>query len=266
MSATSTVLLVPAPALVIDPAGPLAAIEKPVNVRLGPLVHADGLQATADELLRIGAFIYRVASAAGVEEIWNDALQTWQPSTIDPSALDALAPLPLAFKAGDAQPWQGVLLAAGQKDRDGAPRFAPASNGVPHYRLRAVVRFRHGSGIDAGLSAASADLRLFSSADNQRFKIAFDTGSVNDCKTARIALRNADQVTTGFVELRAGGPELEIATCDADGNARANVVINADGDIELFPAAGRRVIVHGDLEAEHVRYLPAGGTVKQTLA
>lgn len=259
-------IAVPAPQLHFDPAGPTAQLEKPVDVMLGALDHADGRPATANELQKIGAYVYRVATQGGSEEIWNDAEQAWQAATTSLDALAALTPVALAFKAGQAQPWQGVLVAAGQKDKAGAPRYAAAQNGVPVYRLRAFASFKRDGGADRGLSAPSADLRFVSAADSQRFTIAFDTGSAADCTTARIQLRNAAKVATGFFELRASGPEVEIASCDAAGNARASVLINAAGDIELRPAAGRGVIVRGDLEAEHVRYLPAGGTVKQNLA
>ncbi len=259
-------LTVPAPVLQYEPAGPTALLEKPVNVSLGPLAHADGASATPDELQKIGAFVYRVATGGGSEEIWNDGAQAWQPSVTDSSALAAWMPVALTFKPGHAQPWQGVLVAAGQKDQAGAPRYAGARNGVPVYRLRALAQFKRDGVLDEGLSPPSADLRFVSAVENQRFQIGFDTDSAADCTRARLQLRNADLVTTGFIELRAAGAELEIARCDAAGQTLVRVLLNAAGDIELRPAPGRKVIVQGDLEAEHVRYLPGGGTLKQDLA
>ncbi len=50
-----------------------------------------------------------------------------------------------------------------------------------------------------------------------------------------------------------------------DGEQLDSAVLHPDGRIEITPAAGRRVVVAGDLEADHVIYLPAGGAVKQTL-
>jgi hypothetical protein len=47
--------------------------------------------------------------------------------------------------------------------------------------------------------------------------------------------------------------------------AGASIVLHPDGRIELTPAAGQRVVVAGDLETEHITYLPAGGFVKQAL-
>ena len=258
-------LTVPAPQLQYEPAGPTAQLEKPVNVKLGALTHADGQGATQAELKKIGAFVYRTPTVGGSEEIWNEAEQAWKPAVTDVAALGALTPLALAFKEGDAQPWQGMLVAAGQKDQAGAPRYAKAVNGAPVYRLRAFAQFSHAGVVAEGLSAPSADLGFISASENQRFKISFDTETADDCTLARIQLKNAGLVATGFIELRASGPELEIAKCDGAGQALARVLLNAAGDIELRPAPGRRVIVQGDLEAEHIRYLPAGGAVKQDL-
>ena len=262
-------LTVPVPALQYEPAGPVARLEKPVQVKLGAPTHADGQAATQAELKKIGAFVYRTATGGGSEEIWNDTGQAWKPTVTDAAALAALTPVVFAFKAGDPQPWQGVLVAAGQKDQAGAPRYAKAVNGAPVYRLRAFAQFEHAGAVAQGLSAPSVDLSFVSASENQRFKISFDTETADDCTLARIQLKNAGLVTTGFIELRVnapGGPELEIARCDAAGLALASVLLNAAGDIELRPAAGRKVIVQGDLEAGHIRYLPAGGAARQDLA
>jgi hypothetical protein len=49
------------------------------------------------------------------------------------------------------------------------------------------------------------------------------------------------------------------------GSPLASVALLGDGSIRLRPALGRAVIVDGDLEAEHIRYLPIGSSVKQNL-
>jgi hypothetical protein len=251
---------VPAPTLqfAADASG-AAPLEQPVRFALGPVLRADGTPAAAAGLQRIGAFVYRTSTADGGEEVWNEAALAWQPAPADPAALDAMTPLPLVFKDGQAQPWQGVWVAAGQKDGAGAPRYAPAVGGLPAYRLRAVARFADAGRVDAGTSAASADLRFVSLTDGQRLRISFDTGSASDCRTVRIALRNADRVVTGYLDLHADGPTLELATCDPSGIARASIAITADGDIALRPAPGRRVTVQGDVEVGHLRYQPVAG-------
>ena len=256
-------LTLQAPQWQFEPAGPSAQLEKPVTVKLPPITYADGQAASQAQLQKIGAFVYR--SKAGAEELWNEAQQAWQPSATDLATLATLTPIALAFKDGQPQPWQGLLVAAGQKDKDGAPRFAKAVNGEPAYRVRALAQFKRDGALAQALSAPSADLTFISTTENQRFAIALDTETAADCTVARIQLKTGSLQPAAFIELRASGPELEIANCDASGQARARVVLTAAGDIELRPLAGRRVIVHGDLETEHLRYLPATGSVKQEL-
>ncbi|HKA79630.1 MAG TPA: hypothetical protein VKD43_06325 [Xanthobacteraceae bacterium] len=258
-------LSVPVPQLQYDPPGAAAQLEKQVNVSLPDVTYADGQAATQDQLQKIGAFVYRVATLGGSEEIWNDAEQAWQPAATDAAALATLTPIALAFKAGEAAPWQGMLVAAGQKDKQGAPRYAKAINGQPVYRLRAFAQFTRDGATATGVSAPTADLSFVSAIDNQRFGISFDTETAADCTLARLQIKHPGLQPAGFVELRAAGPEIEIANCDAGGQPIARVLLTASGDIELHPAAGRKVIVQGDLEAERVRYLPAGGAVKQDL-
>ena len=80
-------LTVQAPKLQFDPAGPSAQLEKPVNVKLPPVTHADGQAASQDQLQKIGAFIYR--KQAGAEEMWNEGEQAWQP--VDAEEFKALS-------------------------------------------------------------------------------------------------------------------------------------------------------------------------------
>lgn len=253
-------LTVPAPQPSWEGDAASAELEKPVNVKLAALSFADGQPATQDELQKIGAYIYR--SSGGTEEIWNEDEQGWQAPPVDPSALQ---PLPLAYKDGEAEPWQGVLAAAGQKDQHDAPRYDTASNGEPSYRLRAFARFTHGGETHEGLSAPSAAFTFVSAAENQRYTLSFDTETPADCTRAKLELKNASLVTAAYIELRASGTEVEIANCTGSGAVLARVLLNAAGDIELSPAPGRKLIVHGDIEAEHLRYQPSAGGAKQDL-
>lgn len=258
-------LNIPVPQLEYEPAGPVAALEKPVNLQLAALSHADGEVATQAELQKIGAFVYRVAVAGGSEEIWNGATEAWEPTVTDMPTLSTMEPLPLLFKEDQAQPWQGVLVAAGEKDHAGQPRYTKAVNGAPLYRLRAYAQFKHADATTEGLSPPSSDLSFVSATEQQRFAISFDTETAADCTLARMELKNAALQPVASIELRANGPELEISNQNAGGSTLARVVLTAAGDIELHPAAGRRVIVAGDMEIDHLRYLPAGAAVKQDL-
>jgi hypothetical protein len=67
------------------------------------------------------------------------------------------------------------------------------------------------------------------------------------------------------IDASGGAASLTLANFDALGAPLASVTLRADGAISIAPAPGRTIVLAGDLEAEHVRYLPAGGLVKQDL-
>jgi hypothetical protein len=257
-------LTVPAPELVFDPPAGPPELEKPVTVRLAAVRFPDGRDFSNDHVRTLGVFIYR--GAVGSEEIWDEKNQVWAPSPADAVGLAALKPLPLTAAEGEPSPWKGTLVAAGQKDGAGNPRFAKAVSGTPVYRLRA---FAHGvrDGVEhRGVGSPSPDLQFISATENQRFTIAFDTETAKDAQRARAVLKNSSLQPAGFLEIRAAGSqEIEIANCNASGTVLARVLISANGDIRLAPAAGRQIVLEGDLEARHVSYLPQGGGARQTL-
>ena len=130
-------LTVPVPDLSWPPPAAGPEIETPLDVGTGPITFPDGSAVAADDALAIGAFVYRIAGAG--EEIWNERDQEWQPAPVDLAALGALSPVPLTFQAAAPLPWQGVLVAAGQKDKLGANRYAAAQAGSRKER-RAAAR------------------------------------------------------------------------------------------------------------------------------
>jgi len=254
-------LPLPAPQFQPDPPGGPLALEKAVKLRLAPLAFADGTPLAGDAIDRIGVHVYR--SATGADEIWNETERRWMAV---PPALDALAPLPLQFKAGEALPWQGILVAAGQKDRNGAPKIVAAAGGQPRYRLRAFVKAHRDGGLYQGLSDASADLVFVSLADTQRFAVSLDSGDAQTCTRVRLLLKDGALAPAGYVEIRSdGGREVEIANCAAGGAVRARIVLLDSGDIRLEPAAGRSIVLAGPLDAGIVRFQPHLGGPKQEL-
>jgi hypothetical protein len=59
----------------------------------------------------------------------------------------------------------------------------------------------------------------------------------------------------GWVEIRGtGGQEVEIVKCDGGGNPLSSVLLADDGSIHLRPAAGRDIVLDGNLAARRVRY------------
>jgi hypothetical protein len=168
--------------------------------------------------------------------------------------------------ASPAAPWTGMLVAFGQKDANGGARFNAAANGAPVYRLRGVLQVARDGAVLSGVGGPSADILFASSAERQRFRITFDTQDAASARRARLYLQDAGLRQAGYVEIRAsGGREVEIASCDASGGVRARVTLTDDGDIHLAPAAGRSIVLDGPLEAQRVRFQPAGGGSRQTL-
>lgn len=249
-------LSLPAPELSWTPAGS-PQLEQPVEVRLLAIRYGDGAEALEADAQKIGAYVFRLGS--GGEEIWNETEQRWAEVPADPAALQ---PVPLIYKAGDPLPWQGMLIAIGQQDKDGNPRFDKAAGGEPRYRLRAYGKFKRDGADYAGLSDPSPELAFVSGAENQRFAIEMEPAPPDpqQCELVRILLKNASLAKAGYLEIRTtGGQEVEIGNFDASGGPLAVVLLAADGSIRLQPASGKKIVLAGDLEAQRIRYQPSGG-------
>ncbi|MFB9240317.1 hypothetical protein IV454_24060 [Massilia antarctica] len=257
-------LTLPAVQVLTDPPAGPPSLERPLTLQLGPLSFPDGQPLRQDDTRKIGAFVYRAQGSA--EQIWNEGERNWTKVPPDLATLATLTPLPLQFKAGDPAPWQGLLVAAGQKDQGGAARFATAQNGAPAYRLRAFVNARR-DGIDyTGLGPPSADLHFVSLAESQRFAVRLDTGDAQNCQQVRLMLKNGALSEAGYVEIRTtGGQEVEIANCTPGGAVKARIVLLDNGDIRLEPASGRNIVLGGTLEAERITYQPHNGAGRLTL-
>jgi hypothetical protein len=252
-------LPIPEPRLEWKPAGP-PQLEQPVEVRLPALPYPDGAEALEADAVRVGAYIYRYG--ADGERVWDEKTQSW---IAPPADLAALQPLPFIYKAGDALPWQGTLIAIGMEDKDKQPRFAKAAGGAV-YRLRAYAKFRRGGLEHEGLSAHSAPLEFVSGLENQPFTVEM-LPDPQAPQRVSIKLKNAALAPAGYLEIRAaGGQEVEIANCSAAGLKLAEVLLAADGSIRLTPAAGRKVVLAGDLEARAIRYLSSDGVTTKDLA
>jgi len=247
-------LAVPAPALSWAPSG-APQIEQPVEVKLPAIHFEDGIEAADADAQKVGAYVYRLGSAG--EEFWNETEQRWAGVPADPAALPLV---PLVYKAGDPLPWQGTLIAIGQKDKDGNKRFDKAAGGEPRYRLRAYAQFKRDGADYAGLSEPSGELAFVSGLENQRFGIEMEPEDSQQTARARVQLKNASLAPAGYLEIRTiGGQEVEIVNCDASGAKLASVLLAADGTIRLQPAAGKKIVLEGDLEAQRIRYQQSSG-------
>jgi hypothetical protein len=244
-----TPINLPAPTLSQDPQGSAPEIELPVSVKLPTPIFPSGLPVTQADVKKIGAFVYR--RTGGTEEIWNEGEQVWQPP---PADLNPLTPLPLTFKDGTPEPWSGVLVAAGMKEKSGADRFAKASGGQPRYVVRAWARLTKDGEEFEGLSPPTAELAFISAADNQRFVVELDPPKGREAERARMQLRTASRTPVGWIEIRAADGVVEIVKCDGGGGPLSSVLLADDGSIHLRPAAGREIVLDGDLRARRVRY------------
>jgi hypothetical protein len=244
-----TPINLPAPMLSQDPPGAAPEIELPVSVKLPTLMFPSGLPVTQADVTKLGAFVYR--RTGGTEEIWNEGEQLWQSP---PADLNALTPLPLTFKDGASEPWAGVLVAAGMKDKAGVDRFVKAASGQPRYVVRAWARLGKDGVEFEGLSPPTAELAFVSAADNQRFVVELDPPKGREAERARMQLRTASRTPIGWIEIRAADGEVEIVKCDGGGGPLSSVLLADDGSIHLRPATGREIVLDGDLRARRVRY------------
>jgi hypothetical protein len=250
-----TSLALPVPELAWTPPGGAPQIEQPVELKLPAIVFPDGIEATESDAQKVGALVYRLG--AGSEEIWNETEQAWTEPPADPAAL---SPVALSYKAGDPFPWQGMLVAVGMKDKDGNDRFEVASGGAPRYRLRTCALFKRDGAEFSGLSGPSAELAFVEGLQSQRFKVTMDPDDVQQAQEVTIALKNASLADAGYLKISTrSGQQVEIANCDASGVKLASVLLAADGTIHLKPAAGKKIVLEGDLEAQRIRYQPSGG-------
>jgi hypothetical protein len=249
-------LTVPTPTLRFDDAGGgAAALEKPVTVLLGAVTEA-GSAVPLTAMAASGFLASRRTAPAAQAEVWDDAAKAWVPDQPGATA----QPVALTYKDGDPNPWQGMLVAGGLTDGSGNPAFAKAANGYPVYSLRGVFAGRDGA---AGTSNPSAPLTFASASDRNLLVVGPDDGEQPDSATkARVLLKDPALQLIGGLTITRGSPGATVQLANAAG---ASVVLNPDGSIELNPAPGKGVRVNGDLDVDHLSYLPAAGGPQREL-
>jgi len=252
------VLTIPAPTLAFEPQAPgVAALELPLTVALGP-VSRDGAVLEPQDLATFGLVSYRTLTPGSLPEVWGAAEKQWLP---DPGQESPVAQ-PLAFLADQPQPWQGLIVAAGAVDAGGAPVFAPSgAGGFPSYSFAGLFVT---NGDEAGLSGSSPPVSFRSVSDRNLMVLGPGDGEKPEQATqARIQLRSTSLAIIGGLVIDRASPGAEVTLSNSAG---ASVVLRPDGTIELRPAAGRNVVVTGDMETERITYLPfTGGGPKKNL-
>jgi hypothetical protein len=258
-------LLVPSPALTFKPVGGrYAPLENAVTLSFSAIHFPDGSAMTADDFAGAQALLSRRMAAGSGVDVWDGTARAWRPA--GSVNLNQLTGVPLVPPKIGATAWEGVLVAAGQKDAAGVPQIQPAAAHFPQYRLRGVFRANRGGADASGLGPESGPLEFASAVAGARFGADLSPDA-DGATRVRIVLRDATARATGMLEIdtSAGNAVVTLANFDGLGSALATVTLQADGAIRIAPSAGRRVILAGDLEAEHIKYLPAGALTKQDL-
>lgn len=249
-------LTVPPPTLDYDALAPgVAAAEQPLTVRLGPVLR-EGQPLSPEQLTGFVLLASRRLGPASPAELWDPAAAAWVPEGSVFSAGE-----PLVFREGQPQPWEGLVVAGGQRDASGQLTFAAASGGFPQYRFRGRFEIDDGVTYEEAVSAESDAVAFGSVADRNRMVLGPAEGERPDTATeARFQLKDAALQLVGGLVIRRSGSSAEVTVNNATG---ASVVLRPDGAIELRPAPGRGVTVAGDLETERLTYRPAGGGAKK---
>jgi len=252
-------LLVPPPTLAFKAiAGTYAPLEDVVTVSFAAVRFPDGTPVTIDDFRGAQALLTR-ASIGGASDVWDPELKAWRSALgVD---LSHLAGLPLLPPQAEAQPWQGVLIGAGQKDAAGAPMLEPAAGSFPRYSLRGAFRAKRAN-VDAfGLGPESTPIEFRSLLVAQRFGAEL-TPEPAVATRVKLALRNTAAQPIGLIDIDAssGNGIVTIANFDASGSPLASIALQADGSIRLAPRTGMKVFIAGDVETGRIRYLRPNGT------
>ena len=227
------VLQVPAPALVFTPAGGGAPLEQAVTIDFAEVRFPDGSAMTADDYAGAVAVLGRTNAPGAAPEVWDAAGKTWRP--LAGSDLSQLGGIPLIPPTGGGAPWKGLLLGAAERDAGGNSQIRAALGHFPQYTVRGAFQARRGTTRAHGVGPQSTPIEF------------------------------AESVKVLEVDTSTATPVITILNRSPGGTPMARVRLEDDGGITLIPAAGRRVVIQGDLEVEHVRYLPVGGVVKADL-
>lgn len=259
-------LLVPPPSFAFNSLpGGFAPIEGVVTIAFPAVRFPDGTAMTIDDYAGAYALLTRATAPGAPTEVWHPGLKRWRPADdLDPVHVFGL---PLVPPLEGDEPWRTVLIGVGQVDASGAPLIASAIGGFPQYRVRGLFRAHRGSTEAAGLGPEGAPLLFVSRTTSARFAATF-TPDADHPTRVQLTLRNAAARPVALIELDASGshPALTFRSFDSVGSPHASMTLEADGDIVLSPAAGKRVVITSDLEVERVRYLPASGLPKKTLS
>ena len=251
-------LTVPQPTLRFEAVDGLAVLEKPVQVQTFQPTFSDGRVFGQDELGTAAFFTYRRQVSATLTEIWDEEAKQWKPEAS--VSLEGLKSTPFQFKQGEASPWQGMLIAAGKKDKDNQDQFQQSSTASPRYFVRSYFSVADKNAAVSGLSVPSAPFEFLSFADAMRGGLGFGANEKPENATqVKILLRGSGRRLIGSLEIKNVGDQaqIEISNRDGSGAQRALIRLLPGGDVLIQPAAGSAVVVAGPLNADRINFQPA---------
>lgn len=239
-------LTAPDPTLAYEALAPgVAAGELPLTVLVGAVTR-DGGPLGPQDFTAADLHTYRLRAPAAGFEVWEPATGTWVP---DPGVIMTPGE-PLMYLPGMPLPWQAIVVAGGQ------PRFEKASGGFPRYSFRARFDTAHEEVVTESPSVAFGSVL-----DRNLMVLGPGEGEQPDSATqARLQLKSDPVSVIGGLVIRR---ESGTARVRLDNSAGASIILNADGSIDITPAAGKPVLVNGDLETGRLVYTDASGTRKQ---
>src|SRR5438067_314404 len=109
-------LTVPVPVLKYEAtASGLATLENAIQVLCASPTLPNGSLFRQEDMGVVGFLVYRMRASGALWEVWNSGARQWEASTANEAALKKE---PLTHEEGDPSPWQGILVAAGQQDKN----------------------------------------------------------------------------------------------------------------------------------------------------
>ena len=225
------------PLVASSPPYPGFLVQVPLAVRAAPPTLPDGTALAPDRLAVAGCLLLRRTAPFAAADVWDAGHSTWL-SEASPQG-QAAPPLPMSFHAGQPRPWLGVF--ANVPGAGGGTMLSANSLGFPAYFARTVFSTRVG-GL-SGLSADSAAVVLDDATERTRPQLELVPANPMTATTLILRLRGAGNVEVGSLRISGGG----VGALQLNTTGGARVTLTSAGDIDLVPAAGRRVLVDGRL-------------------
>ena len=251
----SVPLSVPAPVLTFDPvAGTFAPLEQPLAIAFASVRFPDGTPMTADDFVGANAQLSRIDTPGANPAFWDPETKRWVAAgLID---LTTVKGFPLQPPKTGAEPWQGLLVGAGQKDAAGAPLLAAASGHFPQYIVRGAFRAKRDAVEAFGFGPDSPPIEFASSVPPKRFAAEL-TPEPATATVVTLVLKNAAAQPAGtlVIDASGGAAQVTLTNCDGAGAPLAAVTLRPDGAVVLRPLPGRPVILDADVQAGRISYV-----------